>query len=261
MTWIVGDVHGMHFTLQKLLEKIHSLDDNPNFVFVGDYVDRGYRTSQLLDCLIDLQQSGAIFIRGNHDDVVDWFLNGHALGDLSELTTDIHPNHAVAWWLYNGFAPTLLSYGVGPEESGEKIIDNLRNSVPQKHKDFLEGLPLYWENNTHFVCHGFMYPDKPLPRDLRFMPSDPITNTEILWNRFDADPAGGIKPSIQPTWDKIGVFGHTCVGEYQMVTAIKHGQIRLIDTGAFMKESLTGYNCHRDDFVSVAYDSRDLQIA
>lgn len=261
MQWIIGDVHAMYYTLIKLIDKIRSLDGEPSFIFVGDYVDRGLHSSKTLDYLIDLQQDGAFFCRGNHDDVVDWFLNDHTLIDIGDMTSDISWNHSVFWWCQNGLVPTLQSYGISfSGKSGDDIVREMREAVPEKHKSFLKELPLYWENDTHFACHGFMYPDRDLPRELRFMKSDIATNSEILWNRFPADPSGGILSSVVPVWDKIGVFGHTPVAYYQMVTAIKHHNIRLIDTGAFMKEYLTGYAIDRDDFVSVCYDSRDIFV-
>lgn len=258
MNWILGDVHGMYYTLLKLLDKIDQIDDSPVHVFVGDYVDRGGHTPEVLDLVIDLQQDGAVCLRGNHDDVVDWFLNDHTLSDIKELTVSKTPEDAVSWWLQNGFGRTLESYSVATLYPN--VIEQFRKDVPKKHKNFLRNLPLYWENETHFACHGFMYPDRELPREFRFMPSDKITNTEVLWSRFSPNPAGGIDPAIIPVWDKIGVFGHTPVSYYGMVAGIKHHNIRLIDTGAFMKEYLTGYCCSRDEFVSVAYDPRDLSL-
>ncbi|KKK95248.1 hypothetical protein LCGC14_2674730, partial [marine sediment metagenome] len=43
------------------------------------------------------------------------------------------------------------------------------------------------------------------------------------------------------------------------VAPIKHGNLRLIDTGAFQDEYLCAYNCQQDDWVLQATDSRDIE--
>jgi serine/threonine protein phosphatase 1 len=166
MTWLIGDTHGMYYTLVKLLDRIYDLDDKPQLVFVGDYIDRGGQSPKALDLVIELQSKGAVCLRGNHDDVVDWFLNGHTLSNLNEFTTNTAYDHAVLWWYENGFAPTVISYGVNPGQRGSNVVEQLRKQVPDSHKTFLKNLPLYWENDTHFACHGYMFPDRQLPREV-----------------------------------------------------------------------------------------------
>lgn len=71
-TYIISDLHGCFYTLKKLIEKVRRKNESPQFVFVGDYVDRGLNSKQCVELLIQLQSEGAICLRGNHDDVMMW---------------------------------------------------------------------------------------------------------------------------------------------------------------------------------------------
>ncbi len=257
MQWIIGDVHGCIHTLEALLHKLSVADNNPKFTFVGDYVDRGLHSKSVVDLMIQLQKEGAICLRGNHDDVIDYMLNGHSKSDMSEFTTGAADmGHVVNWWLCNGFGPCLDSYGCG-DGNVYQVLENFREKA-EDHKEFFNNLPLYWENDTHFACHAFMRPNDELPRDLKFMPNDRAMET--LWSRFAFDGHGVLDTAnVNPVWDKIGVFGHTPTSLYGSYVPIKHGQLRLIDTGVFTDNYLTAYCCESDDWILQATDSRDLK--
>lgn len=264
MQWIISDIHGMYFTLSKLLDKVYSIDESPSFVFVGDYIDRGGRSKQVVDLVIKLKKEGAICLRGNHDDVFDLFLNDHMKSSIEELVYSTSETNILSWSIVNGMGPTLSSYGIDlsdlvyPEQS---VFGFIRSYVSDEHKSFFNELELYWENDTHFSCHAFMYYDRELPRTMKFMKNDAMTNTEVLWNRFPSDPSGGILNTIVPPWDKIGVFGHTPVMKYGMFVPVYHHNIRLIDTGVFMNNYMTAYNCQGDYHVLQASDSQDFEMS
>lgn len=92
-------------------------------------------------------------------------------------------------------------------------------------------------------------------------------NHEMLWSRFpvnqvDIQSYGQSSPAgvgcSLPVWDKIGVFGHTPMHSYGGLDPIRHGNLRLIDTGAFMGRSLCAYIVEQDDHILQATDSRDI---
>lgn len=72
LTYAIGDIHGCLDKLRSLLPhcEMHA-DGRPlAFVFVGDYIDRGPRSSAVIDCLIDLkaQHGGRVVtLMGNHE--------------------------------------------------------------------------------------------------------------------------------------------------------------------------------------------------
>ena len=66
---VVGDIHGQFHDLVELF-KINGDPPQSNYVFLGDYVDRGYNsveTIELLMCLKLKFPDRIILIRGNHE--------------------------------------------------------------------------------------------------------------------------------------------------------------------------------------------------
>lgn len=255
MQFIIGDIHGCDFTLQALLEKVFVADQNAKLVFLGDYQDRGNCSREVIETLLKLdKEREVVFLRGNHDDVLDWLLNGHSKSN--DDWTHEHPVANWIWWSQNGVIPTVNSYGV-TYDGMMNSLEEWRAAVPDEHKKFFNNLKIYWESDTHFACHAFMQPTEELPRDLKFMPND--KNDSALWSRFSRTPSGSLNTSYKIQWDKIGVFGHTPTSYYNSPTPIKFDKIRLIDTGAFLGEYLTAYCCEWDDWILQATDSRDIE--
>ena len=88
-------------------------------VFLGDYVDRGTQSSEVVDVIRTLHEAGAVVLRGNHEDML--------CSDDPRL------------WLSNGGAPTLLSYK--HPLTGDLDVGALRadvvwfRSLPRVHSD------------------------------------------------------------------------------------------------------------------------------
>jgi protein phosphatase len=91
---VIGDIHGCHGELQELLAKLGYVDgrhpDGRRLVFVGDYVDRGPATPDVLTLVMGLPD--AICLPGNHDAKLVRKLKGrnvqitHGLGEtLAQL--------------------------------------------------------------------------------------------------------------------------------------------------------------------------------
>lgn len=252
MNWIIGDVHGCYYTLLSLIRKIKRKDKHPTFIFVGDYCDRGKHSKEVINYLIHLQKKeNVVCVRGNHDDVIDYLINNHALGQMSEWVVGFPtPEKVVAWFCYHGLDLTLRSYGVDIRTTGPygqtnyaEAAQEFKETIPEHHKDFFKNLPLFWESDSHFVCHGFFDPGKELPRSLKFIRSEQYE--EMMWGRF--------RIIEQCKWDKIGVFGHT-----PYTSMLKLDKVRVVDTGVFMGGPLTALCCETDTAISVKADNRDL---
>ncbi|WP_010300771.1 metallophosphoesterase [Candidatus Odyssella thessalonicensis] len=87
---IIGDIHGCFDELYQLLSKLgyglhndgnHYLVTHPQqrkVIFVGDLVDRGPKTPEVLRLVMDMVETGiAICVNGNHDDKLKRYLQGH----------------------------------------------------------------------------------------------------------------------------------------------------------------------------------------
>ncbi|WP_426243088.1 metallophosphoesterase [Nocardioides sp. LHG3406-4] len=127
----VGDIHGELVPLERLLEEVASRTSR--FVFLGDYVNRGPQSKQVIDYLLEFEKSGARcdFLLGNHDLA---FLRAIDEGRLDAF-------------LRMGGAATLRSYGAAePEKS-------IADRVPGAHVDFLRRLAHSAEGADFFAAH------------------------------------------------------------------------------------------------------------
>lgn len=76
MHYVIGDVHGCFDDLMNLLNKIERVDSDANFIFVGDFIDRGSRSRETLDWVLDNITENEKFqsVRGDHEQsMIDWF--------------------------------------------------------------------------------------------------------------------------------------------------------------------------------------------
>lgn len=140
----IGDIHGHLEKLSRLLEVVAPTDQD-QMVFLGDYIDRGPQSREVIDCLLDLRKRfpRTVFLRGNHEQMLldalveearwgrlpgkrfpDWRLRERSWRFAMEA-------HHSDWnvLMINGGQATLDSYG-----------GNLAD-IPQNHIDFLAGLP------------------------------------------------------------------------------------------------------------------------
>jgi serine/threonine protein phosphatase 1 len=215
--YAVGDIHGR----VDLLCELHRLiaEDASQLtpgtdkvvVYVGDFVDRGMESRQVIDVLIDrpLPEFSAVHLLGNHD---AWL--------LSFL---IDPQIGPTWLRYGGDA-TLHSYGVAVglqrDDHGfhEKLQGQLRDRVPRRHVDFLQSLELSYESGDFLFAHAGVRPTLPL---------DQQTAEDLLWIR---EPFLSWRRDL----DRVVVHGHTVVA----TPVVRNNRIG-IDTGACWTGSLT----------------------
>lgn len=122
--FVIGDIHGCAKALRTLIETIAPQSDD-ELVFLGDYVDRGPDSRNVVDQVIELQdQCRVVPLRGNHEIM----LLGVALGGLDDSV-----------WLANGGKATVTSY------------NGCLSKIPAQHLAFFQELVPYYEL-TDMIC-------------------------------------------------------------------------------------------------------------
>jgi serine/threonine protein phosphatase 1 len=131
----IGDIHGCHRALTTLLNCVSPTAEDL-VVFVGDAVDRGPASRQVIDCILALrEQCQVVFILGNHEEMMLDSLAGRGLLDA---------------WLAAGGRQTLDSYGGSLED------------IPPEHVRFLRSAVSYFETETEIFVHANLEQGVPL---------------------------------------------------------------------------------------------------
>ncbi|WP_334369119.1 metallophosphoesterase family protein [Bradyrhizobium sp. AZCC 1578] len=144
LTFAIGDIHGCFDKLQTLLAlcEIVQGGEGPRFIFIGDYIDRGPDSRQVVDFLIRRQSDlGRRFIclRGNHEEM------------LVRAADKYRSDHDLMTWWGNGGEQTLKSYGVDdPSE------------LPAEHLSWMKQLPLTHIDRHRLFVHAGVRPGVPL---------------------------------------------------------------------------------------------------
>jgi serine/threonine protein phosphatase 1 len=133
----IGDVHGCAHALDALLDVIAPAADD-TLVFLGDLVDQGPQTREVIERIIDLKsRCHVVIIEGNHEEMM--FAARETVG-------------ALRYWENCGGALTISSY-----HFGGTLAD-----VPEKHWKLLaEGRP-YFETDDFIFTHANYLPDEPM---------------------------------------------------------------------------------------------------
>ena len=218
LIYAVGDVHGRMDLLEELLGMI-AVDaaatqpsEAPILVFLGDYVDRGPASRDVIDCLVRLTTLTNIEVRalkGNHEQAMMVFL--------------VNPEFGPAWQQHGG-AATLASYGVGapptrtPIEPWEEARLALIQAMPDTHLAFLQSLELFAEYGDYVFVHAGLRPGVPLARQVE---------QDLLWIREE------LIEERRP-FEKVVVHGHTPEAE-PVFNRVRVG----LDTGAYATGVLT----------------------
>jgi serine/threonine protein phosphatase 1 len=168
--YVVGDIHGRLDLLDQLLERIHrELAERPAaktlLVFVGDLIDRGPASAQVVERLRTYRHSGLrpIFLLGNHEEVLLRILDGE-----TEL---------IAKWRMFGGSQCLASYGVDPRSLGaqpdEQALATIRAAIPPEQVEFITGFADTCRFGDYLFVHAGIKPGVPLEEqrqsDLRWI--------------------------------------------------------------------------------------------
>lgn len=210
--YAIGDIHGRADLLSEITARIdddirrrpvaHAIE-----VYLGDYIDRGPDSKTVVDLLaVRLVASRAVCLRGNHEAVMEGFLQDPAI---------------LPYWLELGGMPTLESYGIALDDENVTAINIHRRFIdafPRAHELVVQCL------RDQFVCGDFLF----VHAGIR--PGVPIERQDIndlIWIRDE------FLDSTRKH-ERFVVHGHTPVPHPD----IRHNRIN-IDTCAWRTGTLT----------------------
>lgn len=192
----IGDIHGDLKALRKLLSHLHDLVEEDTLVFLGDYVDRGPRSAQVIrflrEELPEITRAKIVCLRGNHEDA--WLRVIDRGWDAFVLPPG------------NGALACLRSFTGGPvPEPDERPADEAELDMmfdgtfyPEDVVQWMRDLP-HWYENDHAI---FVHAGLPQADDGSFLHPSQVTNKrKLLWLRTEA--------FFKEYRGKTVVFGHT----------------------------------------------------
>ncbi|HKI99668.1 MAG TPA: metallophosphoesterase family protein [bacterium] len=134
MAIAIGDIHGC---LEPLRALIADLPPGRELVFLGDYVDRGPQSAQVLDYLQALaEERPCVFLEGNHE---------------AMMAEAIERTEAISLWLINGGGATLASYNEESYAWARRPPEERR--LPGFER-FRRGLRLWYEDAHAIYVHA-----------------------------------------------------------------------------------------------------------
>ncbi|HEY2664168.1 MAG TPA: metallophosphoesterase family protein [Candidatus Binataceae bacterium] len=219
----IGDIHGCPDELATMLRRVDPKRED-TVVFVGDYVDRGPSSRDVVEQLLALKQESAcetIFLKGNHEDMLLSFLG--------------LPGRFGESFLFNGGAATLDSYGVTETE-----LDRVTELIPEKHLAFFSDLAISYLNPPYLFVHAGVMPtrqlDEQVPEDMLWIRQEFIFNPHHLGHTV--------------------VFGHTPMKSVMLDLPYKIG----IDTGLVYGNKLTCIEFREGLLYQVGRNSREAKL-
>lgn len=141
------DIHGCFTTFRKMVEDNIGLNKSDELFLLGDFIDRGKRTKELIQYIIDIQSDGYTLtcLCGNHEEAL---INAYyAELNLKKGLFRKEKNKPLEAWIGFGGGDTMQSYG----------IENMKD-FPADHLKWFESLKFYHETDKYLLVHaGFNF--------------------------------------------------------------------------------------------------------
>lgn len=205
--YAIGDVHGRDDLLERMLERIASDrihrggGDRAVLVYVGDYIDRGARSAEVIDRVMrGVDGFDTVCLKGNHEQMM-----------LDCMRDDAYENWT--FWLENGGDETLASLGLPRQR--DPIA--LAAALGTKRLAWLDGLKISHRAGPYLFVHAGVLPGRPLDQQLekdmlwirrRFLDSEddhgavvvhghtPSEDPELRPNRINVDTGATLRGKL-----------------------------------------------------------------
>jgi len=207
--WVIPDIHGCAKTLQALIEDMIKPTKHDWLYFLGDYIDRGPASKEVIDYLMYLQAEdfNLRLLMGNHEDYLLKAIEEEK--NLKSILGLRQTNRTKKEWLFHGGKETLQSFGVR----------DLKH-FPEKYVEWMRNLEYYIELDDFFLVHaGF-----------NFRSGKPFSDKDsMLWIReYDIDSA--------KVFNKRIIHGHVPVSLEFIDLSINNKGYKFIDldNGCYM---------------------------
>jgi serine/threonine protein phosphatase 1 len=145
-TYAIADLHGRFDLLSAAYDRLRDIQTPGTIVHLGDYVDRGPQSREIIGFLMDDATVPPgwrrVCLKGNHEAMMAQVCATPGL---------------IKWWLQNGGGSTLISYGAAIGQKADVGI------VPVEHVQWLHQLPLYHEDANRVFVHAGVKDGIPLP--------------------------------------------------------------------------------------------------
>jgi len=202
---VIGDVHGCLTLLERMLQQV---PQDHRIILVGDYVDRGEQSAEVLRYLST--RPDLTCLMGNHEDMLLRFLQD--------------PEREGRRWIRNGGLQTLASFGIRgarPEMTREELTacrDQLQDEMGESLTRWVAGLAVSVLSGNVLVAHAGADP---------LVAPEEQSQEVRMWGHADFLRA----PRRDGIWV---VHGHTIVDQ----AVAKRGRIA-VDTGAYATGTLS----------------------
>lgn len=212
--YVIGDIHGGFRGLRQVIQRV-GLHLGDRLIFLGDYVDGWSQSREVIEYLIQLDESyDCLFIKGNHDAWCEEWLDGWEAG----------PD-----WLFHGGAATVSSYaGISRQDL-------------RRHLEFFNRMLPYYEDGHGrlFIHAGFASMHGPGAEHYA---------SNYFWDRTLWETAMAVDDRIPQDspffpkrlllYDEIYI-GHTPTTNYGFDTPMNRCNVWNVDTGAAFTGKVT----------------------
>jgi serine/threonine protein phosphatase 1 len=201
-------------------------EGRPILIFLGDYIDRGFQSKDVIDILLSnmLSPFETYFLKGNHEQAMLQFMGDPGVGPT---------------WAKFGGSETLVSYGVRPPRMQTSIdewrqaCEELHTALPPEHLHFLSNLDLSVRIGDYVFVHAGVRPGVPLEAQ---------SEQDLLWIRedflMDKRPLGativhGHTPASRPYKDsrRVGLDTGAYLSGKLTAARFEHDSVEFITTG------------------------------